>query len=724
VLSGNAGADQSVPLMTVSVPDIAHDMAMLLRDEEFEREFLVRLAANLGGVNATFAHPMTPEEALSYRMVALSWRMLKKNLMSVGEVSRYIHLAHIGTRGFGKTKLTKRFFSTISDMFVEQGLLPVEVISTPMQYFSMDSMSVPVRSSLDSGQPVVDTMLVGSLAKPNTLKIVLLDEITRGTRQGYNATINLMSYGQVAGVDVEGFLGVVATGNNSRDDGVTREPDYALRRRFTTEYVNSSSGPYFRYLADFEPGLDLNPLMDWYYGPDVTEVMRETLNARTLEKLLWARRLGNPLITALPIVGKGRVRIERERRGASQDGYTTSRYDVTSDTLDKVAALLGVSHTMSDAGLVKRSIGQALDHGLNVFISGESGAGKSSLVSEIVRASGQPSITISAGDTDPENLMAFVVDQMERKVQLLPVRGLVEHDSFNLIIEESNRGSKQVMDRLMEMTGERQLAGLPLPINAIISLGNSATVGVSTLSHDVRALDHAQADRHHISLELKPGDIDTHSWLRSMYGELADHVLAWYDEDLPAEARGSLITPSTCQRLLEALSDGMDVREGLRESFVGSWLESTYIGDEYLPRLMSRLSDVGRVDRISDILAKAECPGGCDHGGILYVTDREAQQAWVSKTRDAFCDLPSEQAGYICRLGHDIAELSSHGLVSSALQTASLDVLRERSEELLPLLFRLGSQSKMPLLLCPDVERKELLSELIIRAAGLGGDDA
>ncbi|NUU22490.1 MAG: AAA family ATPase, partial [Streptomycetaceae bacterium] len=316
------------------------------------------------------------------------------------------------------------------------------------------------------------------------------------------------------------------------------------------------------------------------------------MSPRTLEHILDCALAGVPLEWGLPLLNGERLRLVESLKDGSPGP------DRTDETLDRIAAALGVRNPEHTPDAVRRVVREAVARRWAVLIQGPPGCGKTEVVREVIREEmGHDPLYFSLPVTNVEDLCAPVPTVDGSLDNLLAQRFTAPGDKV-IVWDEYNRPKdKSTFAKLMEITQEWSIAGRPIPgLKAQIALQNPPYhLGRKML---VARNNIAQATRFTASLQVRPEDIPANEWLIATYGPIAETVLEWWKSDIDDEGR-EWITKRTLERLIKLHKRGMSLE-----------MAKVYLGDgEYAPvplnALEARLADKPRTG-LGDLTANLE----------------------------------------------------------------------------------------------------------------------
>lgn len=499
---------------------------------------LEKVRQMFGGPNATFAEPPTVDELDNLKMV----RAMR---YAIESGQRFLF---IGGQGIGKTSLMRALLSSagIVDVFIPAAMMSPENLMVP---FPVDDEEL--------GHKVLEYLFYKKL-DDDAPKAIIIDDLGREDPGMSNILMEPLQEGTLGGRKIKNLVTVIASANpQGMGYGRLASLDFAQADRFATVEVSANDTPWPRALAAhrFFAGTDLSKVFDLWFR--LTPEIREVLSPRVLEHVLYALLRGFPGVCGLPIVAGDRVRL-----------LDANGNDRTDKTLDEVAAALGVPNREQTPDIFERAIEALLADGVNVFLEGKPGIGKTSKAKAMLADKGIEAVYYSAPVLNPEDMaVPFPVGD---HLEVVTFRKLMRPGRKALILDEAFRGTRRTSNMLMEPIQERSVGGEPIPdFVGTIALNNPKEM--SGFKLDVGRADLAQAARFTLSIQLRASDTKFGDFLLKAYGPEMEVFLDWWKEDLDDLGR-DLITPRSLERLYGLWKAGLPLEWG-----------KAYVGGEYVP---------------------------------------------------------------------------------------------------------------------------------------------
>lgn len=489
-----------------------------------------------------------------------------------------------GEHGIGKTAT---FFTHIPEHYPD-----TELVFVPAANLTPDDLLInaPVRD------PRTDELVLRQLImrqlRPGTKFVLLIDDALQAGETIQSQLMQIACNWTLGEYDLRelGCIGVFLTDNESLTETSARRSDLAILDRMVTVKITATDTAWRIKLAERFARTDLTGVFKVWTA--LSPTLRQLLSPRTLEHILDCALAGFPLEWGLPLLNGERLRLIEPLKDGSPGP------DRTDETLDRIAAALGVPNHAHTPDAVRRVVREAVARRWAVLIQGPPGCGKTEVVREVVREElGHDPIYFSLPVTNVEDLCAPVPTIDGSLDNLLAQRFTAPGDKV-IVWDEYNRPKdKSAFAKLMEITQEWSIAGRRIPgLRAQIALQNPPYhLGRKML---VARNNIAQASRFTASLQVRPEDIPANEWLIATYGPVAETVLEWWKSDIDDEGR-EWITKRTLERLIKLHRRGMDLE-----------MAKVYLGDgEYAPvplnALEARLADKPRTG-LGDLAADLE----------------------------------------------------------------------------------------------------------------------
>lgn len=404
----------------------------------------------------------------------------------------------------------------------------------------MTDLAVPVLVT-DKGEiPLLEWLVDEQLRGENGKWVLFLDELSRTNPTVQNAVLEIVQSRRVVGHELENLVGVLAADNAGKREGIQSEPDMAMMDRFATVFVDSSSTAWQQALAVRFPETDLHGVFKVYR--ELTPELRWHLSPRKLEQVIYNLLRGNPFIWSISLLA-----------GDRQWWVDEHGNDRTFEIGEKLAAALGVPLVQKVDDPVAKAVDCLIRDRVNVLVEGAPGIGKTAYIEHLLEKKGVDAILMSAPACLPSDFA--ITAPVNGKLQRIPqARFLREAGKPKaMLLDEVWRAKPATRNSLMEPLMERSVAGVQLP-NFLGTIATNNPKEVSGRKLDVGRPDPAQAGRFAISISLADGDIPALEYILAKYEDLAEPVVAWYQEDLPeGDPSRVLITMRTLERLIKLI---------------------------------------------------------------------------------------------------------------------------------------------------------------------------
>lgn len=482
-------------------------------------------AMEFGGTNATYAQAPPAKEFADLDLVQGFQFGLAED----------VPVRFIGGAGIGKT-------SFLLDMCEQLG---ITVVYIPAALTAPEDLTVPApHDDPDTGQKVLDFLLNSELTAPGQ-KVLVIDELARAPKQVQNQLLELVQNRRLADIPIPDLVGVFSADNDGKEySGLQGSADLAQADRWATITVDVNGSPWRRALAAKYADTDLTGVFRHYAS--LPKRIKEVLNPRKLDHVIYNLLRGHPGIWGLAIVAGERQRLIDEA-GA----------DLTDEVLDKIASALGTTNRDRLEDPVAAAFKAAMADGVNLFIEGAPGTGKTAYLRDQIEQAGAEMVYFSAPVTSPDSLLVPMPNS-DGELDTLVYKSLVTDTGRPkvLMVDEVWRGSKQTRNALMEPFQQGTIAGQAIPgLVACVAANNPKEVSGYKL--DVGRPDPAQAGRFAINLSVDAADIPSFEHLLAKYGEEAEPFIEWYQHDLDAnDPSRVLITRRTIERLIKLHRQG------------------------------------------------------------------------------------------------------------------------------------------------------------------------
>lgn len=474
--------------------------------------------------NATYDEAPSPEELMQLDVIQAAGLALGAD----------VPVSLDGPPGTGKTSMLKHIGEILG--------LQVEVINAAQ--ITPDNLVLPAKQERpDVDFPFLDFTLDSRLMT-DQWKLIIIDDKSRAAKHVQNMLLEFVQSRAIQGKRIPRIAAIMGTDNVGKREGITKAPDRAQRDRWATFPVTSASTAWRRALAAKYPEVDLSGAFQVYNT--LTPEIRWYFSPRKLDHLLYNLIRGNPGEWAVSIVSG-------TRRWWGEESYTLDqRIDKTFELIDKVASAIGTSNRTSVSEPAKRAVDCVIEDGVNAYIESPPGFGKTAYISDYVRERNIELIALSGPTMMPDDLVFPAVhdDQVVR----LPNGRFIDNPGQGkvLLLDEVWRSSAPTRNALMPVLQEKCFGGIyPPDFIGTIAANNPREVAGEKL--DVGRPDPAQADRFPVSIMLKLGDIPSLEWLLATYGEYAEPVVEWYQEDLPdssVDPSRYLVTMRALERII------------------------------------------------------------------------------------------------------------------------------------------------------------------------------
>lgn len=422
--------------------------------------------------------------------------------------------------------------------------------------------------------------------------VIIIDEPNR-IAEAYkrNSLMEMMQNKTFAGQPLKkDVVFILLTNPSAGSSGVvSKGTDLAFQSRVGMSIsVSQADIPWKLALASKYNNTDLSKVFDIYDRlegrfPGVTE----RLAPRTLDHVILCTLEGLPSAWGLPsLAGEPHKLKDNDNR------------DVTREILDEISqALVGrPALDPTDMKYVSAALTLAISKGLNLMIEGLPGIGKTEYVKELISKAEQESQYYSLQNFQPDNYVNIDLNPQrpEDGLRYLIHDELNRDTPFNLIADEYWRAQKNVQNMMLEVSGNRTLAGQKLKIKALIAMTNPRMI--EGVRQDVGLPDFAMADRFHITIRLQPGAIDAYGYLAKKYGERATQFIEWHREDIDAIGR-LYCPPRSLDFMIEQYWHYIDNAKALPALTASEVLQDSLpkVGEERVPvpltALKARLRD-------------------------------------------------------------------------------------------------------------------------------------
>lgn len=468
-----------------------------------------------------------------------------KEYMALPIVKAFVHALtgqryyFVGSAGIGKTSFIKKLGDALG----------YDVIVIPAANLSIENLQVPFPQWSEEMSMQVLKPLIYKRFASDLPKIIFIDEIGRADDGLANTLMELLQEGTLCGLEIPNLVTVVAADNpQGKSYGKMAGLDFSQADRFATVELDSKGTPWRRALAEEFAEIDLSKVFSTYdtLGAEV----REVLNPRVLAFVIRALSEGLPGHFALPIVS-----------GVRQQLVTSTGENVTSKTLDKVAAALGAVNRENIPDVLDRVVDFSLTHKQNVYIQGAPGIGKTSRIKALLQAKAVTYHYDSAAVLSPEDMNCPFPAADGLTLDLVPTAKFATAEPWVWIVDEICRGGRRTQNAIMEPIQERTIGGNPTNIMCTIALNNPREVAGFKL--DVGKNDLAQASRFALSIEIDATDIPSPAYLRDKFGEeVATPFIEWWEEDIDDVGR-VMCTPRGIERLIGLYEAGNPLEWGL-----------------------------------------------------------------------------------------------------------------------------------------------------------------
>jgi len=503
----------------------------------------------------------------------------------------------IGPAGTGKTSFLQSLANLIEDL---------DVVLINAANTSIENLKIPfLVTDPETGERFLKDVFYDALASDKP-KIVFIDEMSRAPEGLANTLMELLQEGSIGGWEIPNLRAVIAADNPQGSVyGKLVGLDFAQADRFVTVELDYASTPWKRALAEKFETTDLTKIFRVFDTLD-SEV-RAVLNPRIIEFMITALQAGFPAELVLPMVNGVRQRL------LNKNGD-----DVTDSVLEKIASAIGVSNPSVTPEIIQRSVKFAVENGLNIYIQGRPGIGKTSYIKALLETMNVDTRYDSAANLSAEDLHVPFPNSERPVLDLLVKDKYLPDGPWVYLLDEVHRGGRDVQASLMELLQERTLGGQETNIVCTIALNNPREVHGFKL--DVGKTDLAVATRFALSIEIDADHIPSPTYLRDKYGEeYATPFIEWWEDDLDDVGR-VLCTPRTLERLIELHLAGNPLQWGLahvKGEYVGVPLVDLNARLDKQP--MARLKAiVDKVDWYADELAKGKDESPMEHAAVFW----------------------------------------------------------------------------------------------------------
>lgn len=484
------------------------------------------VAALYSAPNKTFKNVMTTEEVMASAMF--------KEVAGAIITGLPVHL--YGGAGTSKSKITQ----TICEA------LGYDIVLLNAALMSAENLGIPVPTDdPDTGRKLIDYVLDERLMTDRPKVIFADDEGRASDPQFHNFMMELKEEFSISGIPVPNMATYIAVDNpEGREYGRMASGDVAHNDRNSTVELETRDTIMFsqRALAAIYADWDLTEVFAVWMRLDPK--VRDRLSARVLDHVLFALTNRLPAIYGLPIVAGERLRLE-----------TSAGEDRTTETLDRVAAALGVTNPSESNADLERALGLVVEHGRNLFVQGTHGIGKTKRVRAAVRNSGLREVYLSGPSSSPEDL-SIPMKNDQGGLTNATLERLTGDDPKALVIDEIWRSDRPTMNAFMEPVLERTVGGFPTGVKTVIGIGNPKEAAGHR--YDVGRCDPAHASRFDLSIEVVAEGTGSLDWLLSTFGEDAEPFVAWWQEDLDDLGR-VLVSPRTLERMIRRHLAGLSL---------------------------------------------------------------------------------------------------------------------------------------------------------------------
>lgn len=554
--------------------------------------------------NATYPKGLDPKDFMDLEMVEAMFFAVADNS----------NILFIGDPGTGKSSAIRDFGAAIG----------AKVVNIPAATLAPEDLAVPMPTKMvgpDGEERMYLDFLIYDELMDDSPKILNIEEPARARVEVRNQLLELVQERRLADVKIPNVLAVFMSDNEGAESGITLEPDFATRDRTFTVKVDPNRTAWRWALAQKFHDTDLSGVYKVYAR--MSARLRYLLSPRVLEHVIYCARKGFPLAWGLPIqAGVGRCGLIDENNN-----------DRTDEILDDLAAALSVQNRSRIGEPVERAIKAAVEDGVNVYIEGAPGTAKTAYTRELLSESGLAVKVLSTPVLSPDN---FVVPfPSDGKLDLMTMKFFADPGEKALVFDEIWRCSIHTRNKIMEILQERTIGGRPTGVRTIIGLNNPKEVAGFRL--DVGRADRAQIERFHISIEIQPEDIPGKAWLLKTYGEDAEPVIEWWEDDLDDAGR-AVVTRRGLERLIRLARAGRPLE----------WAK-VYMNGEYMPvplhdlearlakRPLARLRSI--VAKVDDYELRLQDPDDAMAQSEVYMAFSKAELEQLESSHDAVVRL-------------------------------------------------------------------------------------